>query len=211
MVRLLRIVFTIFALASCVVAMQIVERTSRSTSLKVRKGGGYTRANFRQLGLTITDPSGKTVPAEVVMLHDPETGLFWWCYRIVESGADPHSVQGVVQDSILYITDDKIVGFLYSTPNLWVRESTEHFASIEAGEASVLAELKNRSKQVEEGTSSWFVPINVARLLGPEFLHLKGSASPVPEPKLQQVTRKEGHWRLTLKGPNKDRVRFSPY
>jgi len=206
MTRFLKVVFALSAFATCLFSMQIVERIPRSTSITVPRVGGYAQANLRELGLTITYPSGKTARAEILMLHDPETGLFWWRYLGVEPGGGSHLVQRPIPDSVLYITDDKVVGFSYSTPNLWVRESTEHFPTIEAGQASVLAELKNRGKQLEEGTSSWFVPINVASSLGPEFLHLKGSASSFPEPKLQQVTRKEGRWRLTLQGPNKDRV-----
>jgi len=44
----------------------------------------------------------------------------------------------------------------------------------------------------------------VAKALGPSFLILKGSASPFPEPKIREISTRDGEWRIILDGPNKD-------
>jgi hypothetical protein len=40
--------------------------------------------------------------------------------------------------------------------------------------------------------------------LGIEFLVLKGSAVPFPQPKIGEITKKDGQWQLVFDGPNKD-------
>ena len=64
--------------------------------------------------------------------------------------------------------------------------------------------LKKKSREIQLGTIEWFHGVNVAKALGPNFLILKGSASPFPEPKIREVSKRDGEWHIILDGPNDD-------
>jgi hypothetical protein len=63
----------------------------------------------------------------------------------------------------------------------------------------------NKAQEIETGTGAASSrEINVGAALGSDFLALKGSASPFPEPKIREVARRNGQWHLIFDGPNKD-------
>ncbi len=206
MIRLLLFasVFTTSILL-CGTELQTVEGALQSKSIQVTKDGQRVQAELQNVQLTIPFPNGKIGQADIVMLHEPQSGLFWWRYQAIEPG---HFASTWAEDFLssykVYITEDKIVVFTFSRPFVWVRESSEHCSTLAEGQASVLATLKNKSREIQSGTIVWFHGVNVAKALGPSFLILKGSASPFPEPKIREISKRDGEWRIILDGPNKD-------
>jgi hypothetical protein len=197
--------FAIFmSLASTKHEVQIVDGTMQSKRTQVLEDGQPVQVDLRKMRVTIKFPSGKTRQADITMLHEPRHGLFWWDYYEVPEQDQPSTdVAELTVKSKFYIIENKIVAFTFSR-SLWIRECVERHSSMNDGQAKVFSEIESKAGEIEKGQWEWFHEINVAKVLGFDFFHLKGSASPFPEPRLREVTRKGAEWHLTFDGPNKD-------
>ena len=135
MIRLLLFasVFTTSILL-CGSELQTVEGALQSKSIQVTKDGQRVQAELQNVQLTIPFPNGKIGQADIVMLHEPQSGLFWWRYQAIEPG---HFASTWAEDFLssykVYITEDKIVVFTFSRPFVWVRESSEHCSTLAEG------------------------------------------------------------------------------
>lgn len=183
---------------------QCIEGRIQSSSMQVMKNGQPVQLDLQDIHVTKLASESKSGKAEVILLHEPRSGLFWWTYQMLDPTQSSEGIAAFQSTFIICITEAKIVVFNFSKPFVWVRESTEHYSTIEEGRNGVLATLKKTSKEIESGSVEWFRGTNVAKAVGNDFLNLKGSASPFPGPKLREVIRKNGQWHLTLDGPNKD-------
>jgi hypothetical protein len=130
------------SLSSRVKVMQIVVE---SKAVQIMKDGRNVPAVFRELRLEIPFPSGKTGPLEILMLHEPGSGSFWWQYQSVVPGQASHQLSDFTGRSVVYITGNRVVTFSFSRPSIWVGESTEHYATMSDGQASVLAQINEQS------------------------------------------------------------------
>jgi hypothetical protein len=167
--------------------------------------GHSVKVELRQIRAAIPFPSAATRLADITMVFDPQSGLFWWnYYQVPSSDQPPRRLAETLAKARFYIAKDKIVSFDFSRPNLWVRDCNERYSSMEQGQANVVAEIRNRAAEIEKGEWAWVHVINLGKDLGSDFLSLKGSASPFPEPKLREVKKEDGQWRLIFDGPNKD-------
>lgn len=205
MIRLLLALFFItYSSPSCESRPQSIEGKIQSRSIQVMKQGQPVQVDLQAVQVTMPLADDKSGKAEIILLHEPKTGLFWWTYQALDPNQSSEGIAAFQSTSSICVTEEKIVVFKFSRPFIWVRESTEHYASIDEGRNSVLATLKKTSKEIETGSVEWFRGINVTKAVGYDFLSLKGSASLIPGPKLRGVTRKDDQWHLTLDGPNKD-------
>src|SRR6185503_753867 len=163
---------------------QSLEGRIQSSSMQVKKNGQPVQLDLQDMQVTMPFADGTSGKAEIILLHEPRSGLFWWTYQALDPTQSSEGVAAFQSTSVICVTEEKIVVF--------------------KGRNSVLATLKKTSKEIETGSVEWFRGTNVAKAVGYDFLHLKGNASPFPGPKLKDVTRKNGQWHLTLDGPNKD-------
>jgi hypothetical protein len=192
-------------LASVKSGVQIMDGTVQSKSVQLLIDGKPVQVELRKARVAIRFPSGNTGQADVTMLYEPQSRLFWWDYYQVPRLDQPSTdIAELLAKSRFFVTQDSIDRFAFSRPTLRIRQCSEHYSNLDEGQAKTLTEINNNAGEIEKGRWNWFREINLAKALGFDFMHLKGSASPFPEPKLREVTRRDGEWHLTFDGPNKD-------
>jgi len=183
--------------------VQIVDGSIRSVPIHLAQNGRNITLEAREVNLRISFTGGRTGQADVLMLYEPRNKLFWWTYENRE-GVEPGGITGrFFSESVIYVTQTNIVSFTGGA-FLSVRESTACMPNMEAGQHSVLATIENKWGEIEEGKLEGYREVNIAKSLDPNFLHLRGSAAPFPQPKVREVSMTGGQWRLVLDGPNKD-------
>lgn len=175
---------------------------SKAQSPQVVRRGQPVEIELRALRLSIVLPSGKIGYADVTMLSEPKTKLFWWFYQTVEQPDDKGILQSPLDDFIIYVADDKVAGFNLDLSVLSVRDSTSHFLSLDEGQTKVLERIKENAERIEKGSMRWATPVRLGPVL-PDFFLLKGSAAP-SRARIREVARMPGQWRLILDGPNKN-------
>jgi hypothetical protein len=162
---------------------------------------------LRKFRAPIIFPSGETKPADLTMIFEPSTGLFWWDYY-QPSGPDfgSQSITEMLSRAKFYLGKNEIVRFDFSRPDLRIRRCVARYSSIEDGQAHALAEVRSKAGEIEKGRWEWFRAINMAtaKAFEPGFMTLAGSASPFPQTKLREVSKRGGRWYLLFDGPNGD-------
>src|SRR5215471_14195179 len=179
-------ILLVTACISCSDELKVMNETVETKSIQVPKMGKNVAIEARSEGVMIMLPNGKTGQGDVTMLYDRASTLFWWQFQSTEPDQPPSKtgkINSLLENTRFFISTDKVVAFNFSRPVLWVRESSEHFSSLEAGRAWVMSELKSKAGEIERGYLSQFRSVNLTEALGRDFLSLKGSASPLPEPK----------------------------
>lgn len=184
--------------------IQIVSGTIEFERAQVLADGGPVDVELRTLRVTIPFPSDENRQADIVMLYEPTSQLFWWSYYPVsEPDRSPRRLDEMLSGSKFFVTATKIISFHFSRPDLRIRECAERYSSIEEGQAKAFAELKSKAGELRKGRWIWYHEVNVGKALG-DFLLLKGSAFTFPEASLREITRKDGRWHIIFDGPNKD-------
>jgi hypothetical protein len=84
MIRLLLFASVMTSILLCGTELQTVEGSLHSKSIQVTKDGQRVQAELQNVQLTIPFPNGKIGQADIVMLHEPQSGLFWWRYQAIE-------------------------------------------------------------------------------------------------------------------------------
>jgi hypothetical protein len=162
---------------------------------------------LRKFRSPIQFPSGKTKFADITMVFETRTGLFWWDYY-QPTGPDfsTRSIAEMLSRDKFYIGAGRIARFALSGSDLRIRQCAERYQSIEDGQAHALREIRANAANIEQNSWHWFhlIDLVTAKALEREFMMLTGSASPLPEPKIREVARKNGAWQLIIDGPNKD-------
>jgi hypothetical protein len=82
---------------------------SKAQSPQVVRRGQAVEIELRALRLSIVLPSGKVGYADVTMLSEPKTKLFWWFYQTVEQPDDKGILQSPLDDFIIGVADDKVL------------------------------------------------------------------------------------------------------
>jgi len=183
------------------VQVQVVESIQGTTQpTQVVKDGRPVEVELRAARLSIAFPSGKVGYADVRMLYEPRTKLFWWTYQTIEPNGPV--LRASLDDFAVYLTDSKIVAFNLFMSALSVRDSMSHFLSLDEGQTKILERIRENAERIENGSMTWARTIRLGPAL-PDFLLLKGSAAP-PHAKVREVTKAPGEWRLILDGPNKN-------
>lgn len=140
---------------------------------------------------------------DVIMLYDPSRGLLWWHYLLGEPG-QAGEIDRFVTNSVFYVLNSKIVCFMFQSRSLWVGESTAHYSSLAEGRARVLATIKSRLEEISTGRLSVFRKVDLGRTLPFTFYELNGNSNPIVGPAVRTVSRVDGHWQVTVNGPNGD-------
>jgi hypothetical protein len=185
--------------------VSVVPDSVKSGTFEASKGSGKVPLESRALQARIELPSHNTAILDVLMLYDPGTKLFWW-------QADP--VPAVRHDldfskllppnSVICITDSKFVTFWngwISADQILVRESAEHYSSLDEGQAHVLAALENSRGDIDSG--KFIHEYKKVKFGRPDrdFLFAKNVENLVG-PTLRDVRRVGNEWQIIEDGPN---------
>jgi hypothetical protein len=171
--------------------------------------GGPISVEKRTLRIVLTTPNGREVPAFVVIVRQPGTGLYWWTFQRISASARPGAAETPLPYR-LFFASDRVVGFGFATPFLFVREVRGQKADLTAIQQAVLQDIQQRAPEVQDGTATWDREINlVAGSTNRDFFTLAGSASPFPRPKIVGVNTTSGRWEVRLQGPNRDFLRVT--
>lgn len=188
-------------------AVRVVPGSTRSGTFEVRKGTGRARVESREIEVEIDLPRQQPVRWYVSMLYDPKTKLFWWNSDSV-AAASARRNQGVPallpRESTVCLTDAKFVLFWngwVSGDSIFVRESSDHFSSIESGQDHVLQVLGSRRGDIEAGKFIHQYKEVKFPGLNKDFLYKKYVANAVG-PSLKDVTQVDDKWHIVEEGPN---------
>lgn len=183
---------------------QTIESIVQSETKQINMGVKNVQVTLQQTRIKIQHSSSRTDTADLFLIYEPQSRLFWWQYQMIYPNSPTSTIEGSLSDLALYINGGKIVAFTLSSGHVWVRESTERCSNIAEGQERALAIVARKKREIETGEIEWFRGISIAKAVGLDFFRLKNTASPYPEPKIKEVSIKEGMWRLLLEGPNKD-------
>ncbi len=180
---------------------QIVPGSLKSESVEAYRASQLTKLHSEQFQI-VTQPGGHLM--NVALLYSPSTKLFWWSYQAAPAGSGNDNGPTFLKTSITCVSTGEIVNWRWaaSPPRLWILRSSEHYGSMAAGRERVLALLKGG--ELKAWWSQSFREVDLTSALPHDFLYLKGSASPVPGPKLRNVTEMDDKWLIVLDGPNGD-------
>ena len=136
--------------------------------------------------------------ADLLLLRDPETGLFMWRYQHADLDHPSNMIEKLQTESAVFIQSGTLKEFRWTAPFLCIRRIAEHHASMEDGLASVL-----RTLQVY-GTSASDIPpyqkVNLGHAVDLGFMYgPRGERAD-----LGKVVPDENRWKILLKGPNGD-------
>jgi hypothetical protein len=191
--------------------VKIVKETVRKTSVTVLKDGTPTRVDVRHETALLTFPNNESRQVDLILLHDPRGGAFWWRYQNLEPGRLRSTPADPLDELVVYVTGDRVQSFQFLFPRLSIHTSGKRYQTMEQGEAAVLAELQKKAELYSVDHLDHLIElysddhlVDLYKALGRDFLDLKNSAAPFPKTTIRSVARKKGKWHLMLEGPNKD-------
>lgn len=181
----------------------IVSESIQSGTLEVSKGSGKVPVQARKLQARIELSGQRTATRDVSMLYDPETKLFWWGTEpmaAVRQGSD-HPLF-LPSNSVICLTNSAFVMFWngwISTRQILIRESSEHYPSLDDGQAHVLRVLEDRRADIDSGRFIHEYKRIVFKDLDTDFLNGKYSAINIG-PTLRDVRRVGDAWQIVEDG-----------
>jgi hypothetical protein len=168
--------------------------------MRVLKDGKPASVESRNVMVAVRSQDGKETNAHLLVMREPQTGVYWWTYQ--EAGGGTTAAPS--WEHTVYFTTDRGVSFMFETPFLLIRETQGRAATLATAQQAAIADLQRNIQALREGSLGWGREINVTARVGRDFLFLKNSASPVPQPEVEAVARLSGGWEVRLKGPNRD-------
>lgn len=205
------LIFLVSALPlSCQQAhVHLIPASTRSGTFDVREESAKVPMQLRELEVGIELPSHETVRWFVSMLYDPGTRLFWWHTDSVDFAAARRKTglpATLPSNSVICFTKSRFILFWNgwaSGGRILIRESTEHYSSLDEGQAYVLHVLEERRGDIEAGRFLFNYKEVVFPGLDGDFLYSRGdTAGPRMGPKLRDVTRVGNDWQIVEDGPN---------
>jgi hypothetical protein len=173
----------------------------KSVAVEVQKGSGKVSVESRVLPVQIELPSQKTVPEIVLMFYDPGSKAFWWEERLP---LEPALGTLLPRNSVMFLSDSKFILFWngwVSGDSVFVLESTEHYSSLNEGQAHVLQELEARRDDIQAGRFLHRYKETKPFGLDRAFLYKKNVANAIG-PTLRDVKRVGDEWHIVEDGPN---------
>ena len=185
--------------------VQVISNSMKSSIFEISNESGKVPVEFRAVHVRLELPNLETAIMDVTMLHDSRSKLFWWQadpVPAIQQGLDVSP--SLPRDSVIFLTASKFVMFWngwVSGDHILVRESNEHYSTLDEGEAHVLHALEGRRGDIEAGM--FLHQYKEVRFEGLDrgFLYRKNVANLIG-PKLREVTRAGNNWRIVEDGPN---------
>ena len=181
--------------------IRVISEQQVTTTMRVFKDGKPASVESRNLTVAVRSQDGKETNAHVLVIREPQSGVYWWTYQEAGGGAIGAAP---AWEHTVYFTADRGVAFTFETPFLVVRESQARESTLAAAQAAAVADLQRNIQAVRDGSAAWGREVNVTAKVGRDFLYLKDSAAFFPQPKITAVRRMGAGWEVTLEGPNRD-------
>ena len=165
---------------------------------------GKVPVQSRSIEVRITHPTGKTVAIWVMMLYEPSTKWFWWTRGGIEYGWTREDWdKNFAKSWFVGVADNGIVSFPRSlgaiTSDFY--RSSERYESLQQGEREVLRQIETWRGHPERLYVWPRKRDGLDKEIPREFFRQCFSAA-VMSPNIENLSRVEGHWELTIRGPN---------
>lgn len=182
---------------------EIVQGSIQSKQLIIRRDRTDVQIERRSFQAKIDLGNGQTGKANILIVYESKSGLFWWRYILGEPG-EVGSFDHFVAHSVFSITDNKIVCFNFDARTLRVAESAFRFSSLAEGQAKVLERLESERGKVSAAKLDSLREVAIGKSLPFTFYSLNGNSNFMLGPKLREVSFANPGWQVTLDGPNGD-------
>src|SRR5688572_12891824 len=88
--------------------IRVISEQQVTTTMRVLKDGKPASAESRNVTVAVRSQDGKETTAHVLVIRDPQTGVYWWTYQ--EAGANGAAPSW---EHTVYFTADRGVGFTF--------------------------------------------------------------------------------------------------
>ena len=180
--------------------VQVLDDSIPGQALSIDRLGQSAQAELKPLRVRLVAASGP-VDLDILMLRELSTGLFVWRFSDGSDGSLLESLETFRTNHVVAMTDQKLAIFACMMPELWVRESTERYPSMQEGRAAVLATLAEKGAEIERDNYEQFVRIPLGDRLSHEFLVTEGGF-PSDTPIVTGATGTGAQWTVRLRGVN---------
>lgn len=181
--------------------VRVLSDSVKTVALQVQKDSGTVSVESRVLPVQILLPNEKTMPEIVLIFYDPATKAFWWEDRLPR---EPALGTLLPKNSVMVVSDSKFILFWNgwaSGDSIFILESTEHYSSLDEGQAHVLQELEAHRGDIQAGRFLHQYTETKPFRLGRDFLYKKYVAKAIG-PTMREVRRVGNEWQITEDGPN---------
>jgi hypothetical protein len=170
----------------------------------VLRNGSPIQVESETLTIAYRD-AGREQFAHVVLLRDPDTGLYWW--RRQDSHSREDQIDFRRPPWFVYFTETGAVGFSF-LGTLMIRDLGGRESDMVSAERTVLAAIGSHARQLLDGEAPWTTYV----LFPPSVPHLPQdfvknpaySIFPGPLPEVVGVAHGNNMWTVRLKNWNDD-------
>ena len=185
--------------------VQVVPGSVKSGSFVVRNLSGKTPVESRVLQVQVELSNHNTAILNVLMLYDPRSKLFWWQADPIPSIHQTTSIsQMLPHNSLIFLTRSKFVMFWNgwgSAARILIRESSEHYSSLDEGQTNVFHVLGDKREDLQAGRFLHEYKEVAFLGLGRDFIDSKYEAVNRGL-KLKDVSRVGARWQIIEESPN---------
>src|SRR5690348_16138474 len=97
----------------CDSRLQSIEGRIESSSMQVTKNGQPIQLDLQDMQVTMPFADSTWRKAEIILLHEPKTGLFWWTYQGLDPSQSSEGIAAFQSTSIICVTEEKIIVFKF--------------------------------------------------------------------------------------------------
>jgi len=190
---------------AAVAADKVEVRKQIQRRIQLKAGQQTINAEVKFMETRIGRGQAAMVDRNVITVYDPATNLFWWTYQNPDGSADAAAAETVFQNEYRVLEDrDRLIGFVLTGWSLWVRISTSKATSLQDGVDRLVGSLPQSIETIEADISSGFHEVNLAQVLGSEFLVRKSEGAGSRVLWLVNVEREPSRWIVTLRNARND-------
>ena len=204
MIRLLVVGLLLIGVLADAAEVHVLEGTTQSAVFIINRDGHAAQADVMEMRVGMDaapSPVGQRL-ADILMLRDPETGLFLWRYQNADADRPGNMIQELNRDSAIFVETGRLLEFRWIAPSLWIRRIAARCSNMDEGLAGVLLTLRAYATAASDIPP--YQEVNSAPVLDPRFLHKRGTAEPGITAHLRDVNFHEQGWKISLNGPNGD-------
>jgi hypothetical protein len=159
---------------------------------------------FRSILVQTNFPDAKPAEYAVQMIYDPASQLFEWESFPTFQGYDPQlTAEHFAESSIVFLAPDRlvVVSRLKFQPQVRVRESTEHYDSMDRGQDSVLQFFQEHKDTADTPWSARFKTVDLMKEIPRSFMEQCYNAM-LMLPRIEESRHNGKQWIFRITGPN---------
>jgi hypothetical protein len=168
-------------------------------------------------------PNGKRIRGQVISLHEPQTGLFWWTYELYMDDLcfnaklrfDDYGRAPFLSCYYFDFSKDKITAFALFPfspfrPSIKIKECSKRYDSFKQANSMLFSSLSNKLDEIEQSKAyTWFERIPLWKYIPQDFfplhfMHMPSSLKFIP--KITSVTKHNDKLQITLENHKKRQV-----